>query len=308
MPSWVRSGVLLGPESLPEWGKSHVALPWAIPSGPDQMRLFFSSRDSSGRSHVGAALIACDAGSLRVLEVEADPLLSPGRAGCFDESGCTLSCVVERAGRLFLYYTGWTLGQTVPFYLLAGLAISEDGGQSFTRWSEGPLLPRSSVDPILTASPMVLWGPDLCRMYYVSASSWEPSPQGLRHKYHVRYAESEDGLNWRRNGLVCLDYSTGDEYAFGRPCVERRRGGDYLMYFCSRGESYRLGVARSTDSKVWEREESDLLPGSSASAEAWDREMQAYPQVFERGDFEYMLYNGNGYGSSGIGYASRRLG
>ena len=31
--------------------------------------------------------------------------------------------------------------------------------------------------------------------------------------------------------------------------------------------------------------------------------MVEYPAVFDHGSRRYMLYNGNGYGASGIGYA-----
>ena len=42
---------------------------------------------------------------------------------------------------------------------------------------------------------------------------------------------------------------------------------------------------------------------SRGNAEEWDSEMQAYPAVFDRGGRRYLLYNGNGYGRSGVGYA-----
>jgi len=239
-----------------------------------------------------------------VVAVEKEPALSPGRRGTFDESGCTVSCLVEDAGRLLLYYTGWTLGRSVPFYLFAGLAISRDRGLSFERHSEAPLLERSAVDPILTASPMVLRTEDLWRMYYVSATAWQDVEGKPRHSYHVRYADSRDGLAWRREGRVCLDYSSPEEYAFGRPCVRAVAGG-HEMYFCSRGDRYRLGVARSSDGLVWERQPGapELTP--EVSSGDWDEEMRAYPQVIRGEGVEFLLYNGNGYGASGIGYAQR---
>ena len=43
--------------------------------------------------------------------------------------------------------------------------------------------------------------------------------------------------------------------------------------------------------------------GIDVSASGWDSEMIAYPYVFaHEGDY-YMLYNGNGYGKTGIGLA-----
>jgi hypothetical protein len=35
----------------------------------------------------------------------------------------------------------------------------------------------------------------------------------------------------------------------------------------------------------------------------WESEMQAYPHVFDWNDSRMMLYNGNGFGQSGIGLA-----
>ena len=39
------------------------------------------------------------------------------------------------------------------------------------------------------------------------------------------------------------------------------------------------------------------------SESGWDSEMVCYPYVFEYNDKLYMLYNGNGYGKTGIGLA-----
>ena len=60
--------------------------------------------------------------------LEADPVLDLGSLGAFDDSGVTTSCLVTVGHDRFLYYTGWSRGVTVPFYLAAGVAISENGG------------------------------------------------------------------------------------------------------------------------------------------------------------------------------------
>jgi hypothetical protein len=43
--------------------------------------------------------------------------------------------------------------------------------------------------------------------------------------------------------------------------------------------------------------------GINVSESGWDCEMIEYPYVFEDKDQRYMLYNGNGYGKTGIGLA-----
>ena len=43
--------------------------------------------------------------------------------------------------------------------------------------------------------------------------------------------------------------------------------------------------------------------GLQASGAGWDSEMVEYPWVFESNGKDYLLYNGNDYGSDGVGLA-----
>jgi hypothetical protein len=230
-------------------------------------------------------------------------VLSPGPLGAFDESGVTVSCVVEHGGALYLYYTGWTLGVTVPFYFYAGLAISYDGGATFTRVSPSPVLERDEHDPFLTASPFVLVDEGRWRMWYISCVGWDAAPDGPRHRYLVKYAESDDGVRWRREGRIVIPLEGPCEYAISRPWVIRDADG-YRMWFSSRGDAYRLGYAESEDGLQWRRDGTGAA--LDPAAEGWDSEMIAYPCVFDRGDERWLLYNGNGYGRSGIGLATAK--
>jgi hypothetical protein len=281
----------------------YAALPFALPDGERTARVYFSGRDPQGRSHIAACRLDLD--SLRVPpeSLTPEPLLSPGPLGSFDDSGCSVACVVPLDERLYLYYTGWTLGGTVPFHLAVGLAVSEDGGRTFRKASPAPILGRHAVDPFLCASPSVLLEEGRWRMWYVSALRWEAHADGPRHSYLIKYAESEDGVVWRREGRISVDFASPAEYAMGRPHV-RREGDRYLMWFCVRGESYRLACAESDDGHAWRR----LSPpeGIAEAAEEWDAEMQAYPMVLRDRDRLVMLYNGNRYGATGFGAAIQR--
>jgi hypothetical protein len=66
-------------------------------------------------------------------------------------------------------------------------------------------------------------------------------------------------------------------------------------------QSYRLGYAESPDGLTWSRRDEQV--GIEPSASGWDSEMMEYPYVFEHKGRKHMLYNGNGFGESGFGYA-----
>ena len=299
---WKRLGRLDLETSAAPWAATHAALPVAEADGPDCWRVYLSLRDAEGRARIGRTrLHLTPHPTLEPLEPE--PVLDLGALGTFDDSGVTSSCLVADGNRRLLFYTGWSRGVSVPFYLAAGLAISVGDGP-FLRLSAAPVLERTAVDPLLTASPFVLrdagsgnaarW-----RMWYVSGTEWQLTPDGPRHAYHVRYAESADGVAWDRRGEIALDYATPDEHAISRPYVLRDPDG-WRMWFASRGDRYVIHSAESADGRAWRRSDTAALnPGS----EAWENSMVAYPWIFETSDARYMLYNGNGYGRTGVGLA-----
>ena len=51
----------------------------------------------------------------------------------------------------------------------------------------------------------------------------------------------------------------------------------------------------------WTRKDGEA--GIEVSLEGWDSEMISYPFVFNNGEDLIMLYNGNGFGKTGFGYA-----
>ncbi|SRR6266498_3566093 len=295
---WTKKGLIFELPANLGWGRSHAALPVADKID-DRYRIYFSSRDEKARARIGFFEIDIDSPK-EILRVAQEPVIGLGPLGAFDDSGVTTSCVVNHDGRKFHYYSGWSLGVTVPFYFYVGLAVSDDGGESYRKLSTAPLLERNAIDPYLTASPYVLVEDDVWRMWYVSGTAWKMKNAQPRHYYHIKYAESRDGINWNRDGLVCIDYESENEYAIARPCVIKEDG-VYKMWYSHRGESYQGGYAESTDGLHWERKDEES--GLQVSDSGWDSEMIAYPCVFDDEGRRYMLYNGNGYGKTGIGLA-----
>jgi hypothetical protein len=262
--------------------------------------VYFSGRDADGRARIGRRVL--DGSTLQPIAGDAPALaLDLGAPGTFDDAGCHPACVTaDGEGNAFLYYTGWSLGRSVPFYFYIGAArIGADGG--LHRISAAPVLDRSSVDPYLTASPWVLVDGGIWRMWYVSGVRWAHDAAGPKHYYHIRYAESTDGLQWTRRGVVCIDFANDEEYAIARPSVVRD-GNTYKMWYTYRGASYRIGYAESGDGIEWvRRDDGDAV--IAPSKEGWDSEMVTYPFVFDDPPRRLMLYNGNGYGRTGFGLA-----
>lgn len=231
---------------------------------------------------------------------DATPVLRPGALGAFDDSGATGRCLVAHQGREYLFYSGWALAQSVPFVLAIGLATSDDGGQTFERVSAGPVIGRTRAEPFLAAAPGVLIEGGRWRMWYTSGARWERTEAGPRHYYRIAYAESPDGVEWHPTGRICIDFENDEEYALARPCVLRDAGG-YKMWFSCRGSDYRSGYAESDDGLVWKR--NDGYGGLGPAGNDWESPAVAYGFVFDHEGTRWMLYNGNGYGATGIGLA-----
>lgn len=296
---WIKQGLFFQPDGSIDWMHSHAALPVADRVGDDLFRVYFCSRDSRNRAQIGYCEMSLK-NPQKILHVTKEPVIRTGLMGSFEDSGVTSSCIVTQENKKYQYYTGWTLGVTVPFYFYIGLAISEDGGKTFQKVSSAPVLGRNNIDPYLTASPSVFIENGIWRMWYVSGTKWDVENGKLKHYYHIKYCESKDGINWHRTGIVCIDFDSKNEYAIGRPCVIKEDD-IYKMWYSYRGENYKIGYAESKDGLKWERKDEEA--GINTSESGWDSEMIEYPFIFDHNRMKYMLYNGNGYGKTGIGLA-----
>jgi hypothetical protein len=137
-------------------------------------------------------------------------------------------------------------------------------------------------------------------MWYLSCTGWQMREGKPEHKYHIKYAESLDGITWQRDGKIAIDFKGDEEYAISRPSVIHDKD-CWKMWYSHRGQSYRIGYAESKDGREWTR--LDSVVGIDTSVSGWDSEMIEYPFVFDHKGERYMLYNGNGYGETGFGLA-----
>jgi hypothetical protein len=297
-----RLGLIYAPTGAP-WHLSHCQNPFVQPLSPARFRIHFACRDEKNRSRGGWAEVELEQGRLLVVRTPRLPSLDLGRLGAFDDCGAMPGSLVEHDGRLLLFYTGWTLARAVPFFFFIGVAESRDGGETFVRLSEAPVLGRNEYDPFLTGAPWVINENGLLRMWYISGTEWVAgSGEGAApvHYYSVKHATSLDGMTWQVNDRLCLPYLK-NEHAIARPVVTRSGGGYHMIYSARRlGETYRIYRAVSPDGLSWCREPGLLL---DVAPSGWDSEMVCYGSVLDAGQSRYLLYNGNAYGKDGFGAA-----
>jgi len=296
--NWRKLGLIFCPSGEFLWMQSHAAVPVAENVEGDLFKVYFSSRDKDNRSYTGYAVIDIDHPN-HVIDLSSIPVLAPGALGEFDDSGAMATWLTPYQGKKYLYYIGWNLGITVPFRNSIGLSISEQNDE-YVRYSKGPIVDRTMEEPHFCASCCVLKEKDIWNMWYLSCTGWRIHEGKPEHKYHIKYANSRDGIHWNREGLVAIDFLNDNEHAISRPSVIH--GDDcWKMWYSYRGQSYRIGYAESEDGLQWNR--LDRQAGIDVSATGWDSEMIEYPFVFDHKGQRYMLYNGNGYGKTGFGLA-----
>ena len=297
---WEKLGLVYVPSGEQDWALTHAAVPIADQVSDDIFRIYFGARDINNSASVGYIEIDINRPH-RILRESKLPVLSKGDLGTFDDSGVLPSWITTVNERKYLYYVGWNLGVTVPFRNFTGLAISDDNGDSFKKFSRAPIMDRDDIDPFFFTNPCVIFDADnRWKMWYLSCVRWTLEQDRPKHYYHLKYAESNDGVNWQRNGQVAIDFKSDDEYAISRPSVIKE-GNQYKMWFSARGETYRIGYAVSDDGIEWNRMDDKV--GIDVSESGWDSDMIEYPYVFSHEGDTYMLYNGNGYGKTGFGLA-----
>jgi hypothetical protein len=303
---WIQHGVVFTPDTSNEWSRTHAQAPSAIEMG-DRIRVYFGTRDAGNRSRTSFFEVARDEPT-RLVHRHDRPVLDLGRPGTFDEDGVIASHLLAVGDELWMYYGGVSKGGSVPYRMSIGLACSQDGGLTFTRRFEGPIVDRTPLEPYMTMAPNVLREADGWTMWYGSGVKWTLVSGKYEPVYVTMVAHSSDGIAWTRTGQPCIRQRFPDE-ANTRPAVLKTPQG-YEMWFCHRHSldyrdghgSYRIGHAVSPDGIIWERIDGDL--GLEPAGRGWNASTMAYPNVLvTTHGRKIMFHNGDGFGQTGIGCA-----
>lgn len=282
--------------SLPQM-RTHASNPVATHKKGDHFRVYFGSRDDNQRTHIWYLDLQLQGEEFKVLGFSSNPVLGPGVLGAFDDSGVSIGCVLENGLDSWLYYMGWNLGVTVPWRNTIGLAVISPDRMEAKRTSVVPMIDRNVHDPFTISYPCVIRDGSIWRMWYGSNLTWGAEQSDMNHV--IKYAWSEDGVCWKVEGAISLNLKLPEEYALCRPWVLKENG-LFKMWFCYRGNAYRIGYAESEDGITFTRKEGPIV---DVSISGWDSEMVAYPCLIRHQKNLYMFYNGNHYGKTGFGVA-----
>lgn len=307
--NWKKKGLSFVPEGNGDWWISHANFPVVDRVSGNVLRIYVGARNALGYTTTTYIEVEADNPGNVLYVQDNSPVIGFGELGCFDDTGAHPAWIVNHAKVKYLYYTGWNAGVSVSYRNSIGLAISDDDGRTFRRVFNGPIVDRTRTEPHFCSTPCVLVEDGLWRMWYLNCVKWEIIDGRSEPLCHLKYAESRDGIHWERDGIVCIDLKRPDEGTITRPCVIREDG-IYKMWYSYRGrreyrtnraQSYRLGYAESDDGIHWQRKDEEV--GISVSDEGWDSQMIEYAYVYNHRGRRYMVYNGNEFGGSGLGYA-----
>lgn len=313
---WTKLGKIFDPAKFTlANGCTHFAQSPQVIVFDDFVRIYFSTRsfDSGNGQYLSHIAYVDLKNNFRdIISVSDHTVIELGKLGCFDEHGIFPMNVVKVGDLIYGYTSGVNRRVSVPADGAIGLAISRDGGNTFQRMGDGPVLSASLHEPCIVVDPFVKIYENTFHMWYVFGLGWKKysADTSLGRIYKIGHATSRDGINWRKEeARQILENRLGDDECQALPTVIEISGRSH-MFFCYRqasdfrknkDRSYRIGHAFSDDLSNWTRDDTSMA--LDVSEGDWDSDMLCYPHVFECDKRIYMLYNGNEFGRFGFGLA-----
>lgn len=302
---WKKHGIVCSHGSFDlAWYRKNTMVPTPHLTAGNALRIFLTFCDQDNIGRIG--YIDTDPSDpKKILGYSSTPALDIGSRGTFDDHGVVTASVVKNGDELWLYYSGYQLGVSVPYTIFGGLAISRDEGRSFQRYSRVPILDRTEKEIYSRCAPVVHLEKGHFRLWYLGdfEDGWVDNHGKLQPRYLTKHLTSTDGIHWgQAEGVHCLHFKDGEEHGLAKPTIWYERG-RYRMIYSIRhlSKGYRLGYAESADGIVFERMDERI--GLDVSAEGWDSEMICFGSLFRHHDRTYLFYCGNHYGLDGFGYA-----
>jgi hypothetical protein len=288
------------------FNKHHSQLP-IVDVYDDKLRIYYSTRVDNKSLPMWIDVDINDPSI--ILNESKSPILNLGDAGYFDASGIMPTDIVNINSVKYMYYIGWSRRLDVPYHNNLGLAISNDNGETWNKYSKGPVFHTSYKEPGYIGTVDILVENDEWKMWYLSCREWITYDNKLEPIYDIKYATSINGIDWNPTNITCIELEN-DEGGISSSRIIKHDS-LYHMWFSVRDKfdyrdnpnhSYRIKKATSKDGLVWKRENNIELDISNND---WDNIMVCYPEIIKIENKYHMFYNGNNFGKTGIGHAER---
>lgn len=257
------------------------------------LEVFFTSRDDQGRSIPYA--VELEPHTFKIIRNSKVLSIPLGELGTFDQDGVMPSALLETSEGTHLYYIGWERSFNTPYRLSIGLAIRQKNRETFSKFSNGPILDRSISNPHFSTTPFVYKSTNRFEMIFSNGNGWINHEGKLESIYNLMTAESSDGLLWENFKLTPVEINAdkcnarphifeSHLYLSQRPTTE----------FRTKGNGYRIHAFQMNDKITYN--ECELT---------WDTELEpdgdkSYSSIIMIEGIRYIFFNSESFGKNGF--------
>ncbi len=211
---WIKKGLIFRSNKNFEWSKTHAQMPLFYKTIKNNWRFYYSTRNNYGQSTF-SFIETENHNPKKITYIHNSPLLNFGQKESFDSTGIMASSLIKDKDKLFLYYIGWRTSNQVPYHVAIGLAISEDDGITFKKFSNFPILDCGKDDPLFCSAPYIIKEQNIWKMWYISCMRWVKINAHNEPIYSIKYAESSNGINWSSNKNFVINLSPSNTIYYG---------------------------------------------------------------------------------------------
>lgn len=297
--SWKDLGLIFPVRDLMPWARSHFYVPTVLDMG-NVVRVYGALWDEQKHGRLG--YVDLDPITLAVRGVSDAPCLPDSAKGMFDCDGVTpLAAYHEPDGRVRLYYAGWQRDPAphIRYSFYSGAAFSADGGTTFTRYQDAPIMGPNTPESETRTGFMMPEG-DHWRCWCTDYAGAVVIEGKRIPSYNLGTMTSRDGLQWD-NASTPVFTVTDKVFGYGRAAIWHESG-LYHGLFGVRHIDYGyhdMMYATSPDGITW----SDLSPdgyGFSAAQTGDGQAQVCFPALYHQPHRIVMFYNGDSYGEAGL--------
>lgn len=290
---------------------SHASLPTITKKSnaeKNEFLVLFSPRKANVSRIAAGTLMISDHNGFSFDPNNVREILGPGKIGTYNDFGVMPSFVSpytwqgtnanRRSSQINLYTCGWTSSETLPFHQEIGVHTFDP--DSLEVGSLNKILGRNARNPLYVTNPAhvsLANGYDL--IFFVSCCSWRSEDSGkLESEYHIKYEVYhqdefvKEGELPRISGQIasCRPWPIQVENRLFIFFSARTTKADYNIYCC---EFVDLNYFSWTG-----------LPLITLGEGSWYSKMACYPSAVVFESRIYLIFCGDGYGSTGFGIAS----